>query len=84
MTSFISLLKIINVVLLDPNIFLWIVASVADGAAVNPYGIKKLLASGLSTFLIKGNPFFSNSSKSQPKNLLDCPILCNWVFDSLY
>ena len=82
MTSFISLLKIINVVLLDPNIFLWIVASVADGAAVNPYGIKKLLGSGLSTFLIKGNPFFSNSSKSQPKNLLDCPILCNWVFDS--
>ena len=78
MISFISLLKIINVVLLDPNMFLWIVASVADGAAVNPYGIKKLLASGLSTFFIKGNPFFSNCSK----NPLDCPILCNWVFDS--
>ena len=77
MISFISLLKIINVVLLDPNMFLRIVASVVDGAAVNPYRIKKLLASGLSTFFIKGNPFFSNSSKSQPKNPLDCPILCN-------
>ena len=38
-------------------------ASVADGAAVNPNGIKMLLANGLSTFPIKGKPVFSNGSK---------------------
>ena len=29
-----------------------------------------LLANGLSKFLIKGNPIFSNGSKSLPKNLI--------------
>ena len=38
--SFISSLEIIIVVKPDPNIFLWIAASVADAAAVNPNGIK--------------------------------------------
>ena len=80
--SFISLLEIINVVLPDPNIFLWIAASVADAAAVNPDGIKTLLANGLSTFLIKGKPVFGNCPKTLPKNPRDCPILCNWVFDN--
>ena len=82
MISFISSLEIINVVLPDPNIFLWIAASVADVAAVNPNGIKTLLANGLSIFPIKGNPVFTNDIKSLPKNPLDCPILCNWVFDN--
>ena len=53
----------------------------ADAAAVNPDGIKTLLANGLRTFPIKGNRVFSNGRKSLPKNLLDCTILCNWVFD---
>ena len=44
--------------------------SVADAAAVNPSGIKTLLANGLSTFFIKGNPVFSNGPKSLPQNLL--------------
>ena len=74
---FISLFEIINVALLDPNVFLWIAASVAAGFAVNPYGIKTLLTSGLSTFPMKGNPVFSNGPKSLPENLPDCPILCN-------
>ena len=60
MILFISLFEIINVVLPDPNIFSWIAASVADAAAVNPNGIKTLLANGLSTFLIKDNPVFSD------------------------
>ena len=47
MISFFSLLEIINAVTPDPNIFLWIAASVADTAAVNPNGIKTLLANGL-------------------------------------
>ena len=82
MILFISLFEIINVVFPDPNIFLWIAAPVADAGAVNPNGIKTLLANGLSTFPIKGNPVFSNGPKSLPKNPPDCPILCNWVFDN--
>ena len=38
----------------------------SDTAAVNPNGIKTLLANGLSTFPIKGNPVFSHG----PKKLL--------------
>ena len=57
MTSFISSFDIISVVILDPNIFLWIAASVA-AAAVNPNGIKTLLANGLGIFPIKGNGSF--------------------------
>ena len=67
MISFISSLEIINVVQPDLNIFLWIPASVADTAAINPNGIKMLLAIGLSTFPITYNPVFSNSPKILPK-----------------
>ena len=84
MISSISSLEIVNVVVLDPNILLSIVASVADAAAVNPNGIKTLLAKGLSTFRIKGNPVFINGPKSLPKNSPDCPILCNWFLIILY
>ena len=45
--------------------------------------MKKLLASGLCTFFIKGNPIFSNGPKSLSKNPSDCPILCNLIFDYL-
>ena len=72
----------INVVVPDPNIFIWIAASVFDAAALNPNVIKMLLANGLSTFHIKGNPVFRNGPKSLPKNPPDCTILCNWAFDS--
>ena len=51
MSSF-SLFDIISVVFPDPNIFLCIPASAADAAAVNPKGIKTLLANGLITFLL--------------------------------
>ena len=54
-TSSFSLFYIISVVVLlwpDPNIFLCIPASAADAAAVNPKGIKTLLANGLITFLL--------------------------------
>ena len=81
MTSFISSLEIINVIVPDSNIFLWIAAFVADAGALNPNVIKTLIASGLSTFSIKDNPVFSNGPKSMPKNFPDCPILCNWTSD---
>ena len=83
MISFISsLLIIISVVcfvkskrcILDPNIFLWISASTVDAAIVYPNGIKTLLANGLSTFPIKGNPVFSNGPKSLPKDPPGCPV----------
>ena len=44
--------------------------------------MKMVLANGFNTFFNKSNPVFSNGAKSLPKNLTDCPILCNWVFDN--
>ena len=37
-------------------IYIYIPASAADAAAVNPKGTKTLLANGLITFFIYGNP----------------------------
>ena len=71
--SFISSFDITSVVLPDPKIFLCIPASAADAAAVNPKGIKTLLTNGLITFFIKGNPVFSNGSRSLPRNPLIVP-----------
>ena len=80
--SFISFLQIINVVVPDLNIFLRVAAFVADAAAVDPIGNKTLSANDLNIFPIKDNPVFSSGPKSLPKNLPDCPIFCNWVFDN--
>ena len=88
MISFISSFEIINVVIreakskgrTDPKTFFWIAA--ADAAAVNPNGIKTLLANDFSTFQYKSKPVFSNGPKSLPTNPFDCPILWNWVFDN--
>ena len=82
MTSSISSLEIIYVAIPDPKRVLWISASVADAAAVNPNGIKTLLASVFSTFFIKGKSVFGNGLRNLPKNSPDGPILCNWVFDN--
>ena len=48
----------------------------ANVAAGNPNGFKTLLPNDLSRF-IKGNPVYSKDPKGLPKNLLDCPFLCN-------
>ena len=64
----------------DPKIFLCIPASAADAAAVNPKGIKTLLANGLITFFINGNPIFSKVPSNLPRNFPDCIILDNRVF----
>ena len=55
--------------------------TIADADAVNPNGIKALLANGLSEFPIKGNPVFTNGPKGPPRNPPDHPFLCSWVFD---
>ena len=52
-------------------------------AAVNSNGIKTLLANDLRISPIKDNPAFSNGPIIFPKNLPDCPILCNWVIYNL-
>ena len=64
----ISSFEIIKVVFTDPNIFLCIPSSAADVAAVNPKGIKTLLANGLITFFINHNPVFNNGPSKLPKN----------------
>ena len=71
------LFDIISVVFPDPNIFLCIPASAADAAAVNPKGIKTLLANGLITFFINGNPVFSNGPSNLPRNPPDYSIFDN-------
>ena len=79
-------LEIINVLLPDPNTFIRIAASVlaaaAAAAAVTSNDVKTLLANGLNTFLIKGNPNFSNGPKRLPKSPPDCTISGNWIFDN--
>ena len=49
--------------MLDPSIFFWIAASVADTAAAYPNGIKKLLADDVSTLFINGKPTFINGPR---------------------
>ena len=48
--SSLSSFDIVTAVVPDPKIFLCIEASATDAAAVNPNGIKILLANGLITF----------------------------------
>ena len=63
-------------------ILIFFYVSAADAASVNPKAIKTLLANGLITLFINGNPVFSN----EPSNLLrnpNCIIFDNWVFDNL-
>ena len=72
-----SSFEIINVIVLEPRIFLRILASVSAATAavtVNPSGIKTLLANGLSTFFSNSKPSFNNGPKILPTNLPVCPI----------
>ena len=79
MMSSISSFDIISLVdegrLPDPKIFLCIPESSVDAAAVNPKGIKTLLANGLITFFISDNPVFNNRPGNLPRKPFDCIIL---------
>ena len=75
--SSITSLDIISVVVLEPKIFLCIHASPVDAAAVNPNGIKKLLANSLFTFFINANPVTDNGPRSLPINPSSYIILDN-------
>ena len=59
------------------QILLCIPVSATDAAAVNPRGIKTLLASGLITFFVNVNPVFNNGPSNLPRNRPDCIILDN-------
>ena len=80
---FIFSFESIIVVTPNPNFFLWIATSVADAAAININGVKTLLASCLSAFPIKNKWVFSNAHKSLTRDIPNCPILWNWVFDNV-
>ena len=62
--SFISSFEVIKVVVPKPSIFFCIPASAADAAAITPNRIKTLLANGLITFFVNGNPVFNNGPRS--------------------
>ena len=75
--SFMSLFDIISVVYPDPNIFLCIPASAADAAGVSPKGIYTLLANGVITFFIDGNPVFNKGPSNLRRNPPDSIIFDN-------
>ena len=77
------LFDVISVVFPDPNIFLRIPASAADAAAGSPKGINALLANGVTTFFINGNPVFNKRPSNLPTDPSDCIIFDNWVFENL-
>ena len=61
----------------DPiiNFFLCFLVSTGNVAAVNPKGIKTILANGLITFFISGNYVFRNDPSSVPRKPPGCIIL---------
>ena len=72
-----SFFNIISVALLpDPNIFLCIPAS-AGATAVHPKGINTLLANGVITLFINGNPAFNKGPIIYLKLLLAVPFFDN-------
>ena len=58
-------------------------SSAADAAAVSPKGINTLLANGVITYFINGNPVFNNGPSNLPRNPPDCIIFDHWVFENL-
>ena len=78
-TPSISSLDVINVVVFVPESYalLCIPASAADTAELNHTGIETLLANGLISFFINGNPDFTNGLRSLPRSPPQCIILDN-------
>ena len=46
-------------------------------------GINTLLANGMVTFFINGNPVFNKGPSNLPRNPPDCIIFDNWGFENL-
>ena len=66
----------------DPKYLFWIAASVAEVTAFNQKGAEMLLHNGLSKFLIKGRPAFSNGPECLLRNSPNCIILDSLVFQN--
>ena len=77
MTSFIN---IINVLVPEYRISLWVPAFAADAAAVNLDSIKTLSIHGISIHFIKGKLVFSN----RPKNLIKYQPYCTGLYISVF
>ena len=76
--SFISSFEIIEVVVPEPYIFLWIHVKIAEAAAVIPNGTKTCFAKGIATFI--NGP--ANLRNNDPKNPLDWTILEMWALQN--
>ena len=78
MMPFISSFEMIKVVVPEPCIFFWIPASIAEAAAVIPYGAKIFFAKGIATFI--NEP--ANLHNNDPKNPPNWIILEIWALES--
>ena len=74
-----SSFEVINFVVPEPCIFIWIPALIAEVAAVIPNVAKTFFAKGIAT-LING---LANLVNNDPKNLLDWIILEIWASEIL-
>ena len=75
MVSSISSFTIINVIVSEPIIILWVPSSASYAAVVNPNGMKTLLVHSLSTFSISCRLVFSNDPRILPRNAAGCIIV---------
>ena len=75
MVSSISSFTIINVIVPEPIIILWVPSSASYAAVVNPNGMKTLLVHSLSTFSISCRLVFSNDPRILPRNAAECIIV---------
>ena len=67
MIYFIFLIEIVNLFIVNPWIFFWIAAYIADVTAVNPNYIKAFLSNSAITFFIKVIPTLINGPKTLSK-----------------
>ena len=80
---FISLFGITSVVFPDPKIFYVFPHLLLMLLQLILKEVKKLLANGLITLFINGNPVFNNGRSNLLRNPPDCIIFDNWVFVNL-
>ena len=82
MMSSIASYQIIIVVILEPKICFYVLASSADAAVVSLNDIKTLLSDVLRAIFIKGYPDFSNGPSTLPRNPPKRTILDSYFFDN--
>ena len=66
----------------DRKIYLWIIESATDAAAVNINSMKTLSANAFITFIINSKLTIINGRRRLPRNGPDCIILNSCIFDN--